>query len=341
VTIVLGAVTDTEICMLADSRITWTSTSGPILNTRDVVQKLFVPQGGWSLLGWAGNLCLARDIVRALFNRLNATEAKNPQWLRSDDTIKKFVRSCIALHADGKPNHKVCQRKSVQFMIAWLDYGKNPFSQDMEVLTIHSPGLSVRRTSLGVDIIGSGETILNLMRFESFMEIMWRYRDQEKGHITRTLYCAGEAAKHLRRTKELTVGGLFQIAVLSSKGAQPLDHFQLVPIAEGRFGTYVAMRTRAGMWLQEHRPTGSIVKIEAPFDIELKGPRAREPKIFDQTSQLTKDSPGVIEFSDPYVMDFCLYDPDDVPSEVRRSWGDDRLESLSWAQGPVPKRWHR
>ena len=157
----------------ADSRISWIRNEGVLLNARYVVQKLLVPKGGWSLLGWAGNLCMARDIVRALFNRLSATDPRKPEWMRGDDSIKSFVRDCIALHAEGRPSHKDCHRQTAQFMIAWLDYGKNPFTQSMEVLTISSPGLEIRRTAFGVDAIGSGAVILDRMRFESFIDIIW------------------------------------------------------------------------------------------------------------------------------------------------------------------------
>lgn len=339
-TIVSAIATDAELCMLADSRITWTNQTG-ISSIRDVCQKLFVLKKGWGLLGWAGDLCLGRDLVRAFFNRLNATDPGNPAWLRSDDTIKTFLRDCAAHHADGRLQHKPCQQRVVQLMFGWMDYGRNPFTPPIEVLSVSMPAMSIRRTGFGVDVIGSGEAILDKMRFDSFMNIMVRYQDEPNGYVKRALYSAGEAAKHLRRTNLVTVGGLFQIAVLSAKGVQMLDHFQLVPIAEPGFGTYVAMRTRAGMWLQEHRPTGLLTKIVAPFDIELRGPLAGKSTIFDPKATFSKDTPGVIPFTSPYVMDFCLYDPENIPPEIIRSWGDKPLEPLSWAQGPPPKRWRK
>jgi hypothetical protein len=155
------------------------------------------------------------------------------------------------------------------------------------------------------------------------------------------MYAAGEVAKYLRRTSEQTVGGLFQIAVLSSAGAKIVPHFQLVPLREPWTGTYVAMRMRGGMWLQEHRPTGTIVKVLAPYDIHLRGPLWQHPQLFDPASALTVDSPGVVRFEPGLVMDFCEYDPDEVPLDIRRAWGDEPLEPLSWAQGPPPKRWRR
>ena len=219
VTIVMGLAANDAIYMLADSRITWTNERDEVSNTRDVCQKLFQAKVGWCLLGWAGHLCLGRDLVRATFNRLNATDPLHPDWLRSDDAIRKLIRDCRALHAEGRPNHKACRQQAVQLMIGWMDYGRNPFTQSTELLSISSPSMAIQRTEFGVDIIGSGDKILDRMRFESFIEIISRYQEESAGDIKRAFYAAGEAAKHLRQTRVLTVGGLFQIAVLSSKGS--------------------------------------------------------------------------------------------------------------------------
>ncbi len=338
-TIAVGAVTFSEICVLADSRISWSDHAGNVLNARDVAQKLLCPNG-WSLIAWAGNLCLARDVLRTLFKKVKETDPFYPDWLRDNNAIRDFLKQAIGLHGKRRARHKKCERETIQFMIAWIDYGINPFSRPMEVITITSPGLKISRTTFGIDVIGSGNIILDSMRYQSFMEVASSFLDEPNGPIKRTFVCAGEVAKYLRQVRVNSVGGLFQIAVLSTEGSRLVDHFQLVPVID-RFGTYVAMRTRSGMWLQEHRPTGSVVKIQAPFDIELQGPTSGQSKVFNPRTMLARDSPGVFEIPVGPVMEFCHYDPDDVPQPVRESWGTEPLERLSYSQGPPPKRWRK
>jgi hypothetical protein len=118
-----------------------------------------------------------------------------------------------------------------------------------------------------------------------------------------------------------------------------IPHFQFIPLAERGWGTYVAMRMEDGMWLQEHRPTGTIVRVEAPFDIQLRGPRWRVTQMFDPQSTMNSQSPGAIRPSTELVLEFCPYGLEPVYEDVRRSWGDEPLAPLTWAEGPPPRRW--
>jgi hypothetical protein len=103
------------------------------------------------------------------------------------------------------------------------------------------------------------------------------------------------------------------------------------PVEDG-YGTFVAMRIEDGLWVQEHRPTGTIVRVVPPFDIELEGSAWEGAnEIFDPRASLDRTSPGVIP--QPFVVtQALLYKPGPVPIEVRPSWGDELLAELTWPE---------
>src|SRR4051794_13636221 len=108
-TIIFGVVTDTEICMMADCRLS--STAGKrVVALRDVCQKLIVANG-WSMVGFAGDLCLGRDLLRCVVNRIRATPPTDARWLRSDEAILDFIRKSVRLHVREVADHRPCQRR--------------------------------------------------------------------------------------------------------------------------------------------------------------------------------------------------------------------------------------
>jgi hypothetical protein len=154
-TIVAGVVTKDDICMVADCRLSIVDHRGQLHAARDVCQKLIVANG-WSLVGFAGDLCLGRDLLRCTVNRIRATPHTDARWLRSDDAILDFIQKSVRLHRREKADHRPCQRRRVDLMIGWLDYGQFPMAPNMEVISISSPQLTVKRLTFGIDVIGSG-----------------------------------------------------------------------------------------------------------------------------------------------------------------------------------------
>jgi hypothetical protein len=139
--------------------------------------------------------------------------------------------------------------------------------------------------------------------------------------------------------KVTTVGGAYQLLHLSIEGAKVVPHFYWVDV-EPDYGTYVAMRNEGGYWIQEHRPTSAMVKIQSPFAIELGGPTIQHNLMFDPAKALMHESPGVIRKEAPRNVVAAIYKPSDVPAAIRRSWGDAPLAPLTFRSGP-PKRGRR
>jgi hypothetical protein len=353
-TIIQAVMTGAEICLLADCRLSSVDAYGnPIeyqpgaILARDVCQKLFVADGR-AVIGFAGDLCLARDLIRGVLNRIRNDSGGAAGWLRSDDAIRAFLRDGVNLHVQGRPTHARCRHARVDLLIAWIDHEQSMFGRPrgeeeefypwMGTISIELPTLGIRRRPMGVQVIGSGEVIRDALMNGPWIDISWFNRGEDEGPIGRALYAASETTRLLRQVDAATVGGLFQVAVLSPRGARLIPHFQFIPMHEPGWGTYVAMRIEGGMWLQEHRPTGTIIRVEAPFDIQLRGPRWQAPQLFDSRADMTIQSPGAIQPSTSWVLEFCPYDPDSVYDDIRRSWGDAPLTPLSWAEGPPPRR---
>ena len=201
--------------------------------------------------------------------------------------------------------------------------------------------MQLRRTLLGLDVIGSGSAIGDALRREAYMKIAWFAGDQPLDSIPRCFFTAITVRDLLNDIGESTVGGLYQLAALSPGGVRIVPYFYWTSVEPG-FGTYVAMRIQDGEWLQEHRPTGTIVKVWSPFDFQMRHRDwlSRRSKTFEPAQFLTRASPGVIPDSNDRLF-YNLYDPSDVPPQVRESWGDDPIAPLTWSNDAVKKRKRR
>lgn len=339
-TIVAGVSSSFDSVVLADSRLARVDDRGNLVVARDICQKLIVANS-WSLIGFAGHLCLARHVLATLVARLRDTPIDAPDWLRDDEELLGFIRSAIDSHVREVADHRPCQHQPIELLVAWVDHtrsiiagdhkpGDDRFIPGTELIAMQSPTMAIRRTRLGFDIIGSGAIItpqmentwLNIVQFGG-------------GHDPHGWLFASVVVRHLVGSHGLTtVGGVHQVVHLSYRGVQIMPHMYWVPVEPG-YGTYVAMRIEDGYWIQEHRPTGVKVRVMSPFDIHLRGPRwqAGRHEMFDPARTLTRQSPGVVPAPNP-VMKFWPYDPTDVPDEIKSSWGDDPLPPLTFAQLP-------
>lgn len=340
-TIVAGVSSTFDAVVLADCRLSYPSPTGESLK-RDVCQKL-VSANGWSVVGFAGQLCIARHLLNGIVNRLRETDPQRPDWLQDDGLLKEFVANGRSNHAARwGPGHEACQNAKARLLIAWMDYSRSimaptlgaddaPFVPGTEIVIVRSPEMDVTRTRMGLDIIGT-PSITPAMREEAFNLLLHFARGAEHGHAHRALM-ATQVMRDLLSDRGGVpgVGGLFQAVTLTTKGVEPLSYFYLAPVEPG-YRTYVAMRFEGGEWVQEHRPSGMKVPVVSPFAIDpFKTPG--EHNMFDPALTLNRHSPGVVPQQEVETV-FWLYDPANVSPAIRASWGEEPLAPQSWSGSP-------
>jgi len=354
-TIVVNINTLSEMLLLADTRLSGTGSTGQIVVRQDVCQKLFAPNQ-WCLVGFAGQLCMARHLLRGLLARLRATSIESPDWLRDDNEVLKFLRRGVQVHGKMRigpgTDHRQCQRAAVEILIAWVDHGRDFLGYPrspldlasrprMETIVLRTPTMEIQRRAVGVEVIGSGSTITPAMREEAFMTIAWHAINMPLGEVHRAFLTAVVTRDLLQEAANPTVGEAYQLAYLNHMGVHLVPYFYWAPVSEG-VGTYLAMRIEKGEWVQEHRPSGNKVRIMSPFEFQLQHPdwTRKRSKVLDPKRLLTLNSPGVIPDHNGRLT-YHLYDPDNVHEEVILSWGAEPLAPITWidADPHRPKRY--
>lgn len=347
-TIVAAVSTTFDAVVIADCRLSGVDAQDRLIVARDICQKLFVPNG-WSVLAFAGDLCLGRTLIRGVFSRLQTTDPFHSDWLRDDREILSFIAEGIARHSRVKADHSQCRRKTVQLLIAWVDYtrsiiegdhnpGDESFVPGTQLIVVETPSMTVQHRGWGLEIIGTGKVITQPMREEAMMKIANMGRGQEKGDSHRCFFTAVVVNTLLQGLGIPSIGGLYQMLSLSLGGVEVIPYLYWVPVESG-YGTYVAMRIEDGEWVQEHRPTGTKIKVLPPSAIQLRGPHWTPGKdeMFEPTRSLTRFSPGVVRETNLQPL-YWIYDPGNVPDIIRASWGSDPLPPLTWSTDQLPRQ---
>jgi hypothetical protein len=336
--------------VIADSRLTRYSKEGHPYPYSDVCQKLLLATG-WSIVGFAGLLCPARYVMSGIVQRLRSyadtdadrwTRDNSLDWLRDDDHLRAFVAWGLREHGElGGEHLSICLSRPTEVSIVWVDFRppadikpEQEFWPGTHVVTIRTPDLAVRRTGIGVDVIGSGAVIAEDYDRDFVMKVMnFGDGDEFKRGRSQALFVADTVRNRIQARQVGTVGGLYQIAHLSRRGVQIVPYFYWADVERG-YGTYVAMRIENGYWVQEHRPTGRLVHVLSPFDVSPTDPEAARglEVMFEPSLFLNRKSPGVLPTPSPWTMAYAMYNPDDFPEPVRRSWGAAPLAPLTWGK---------
>lgn len=342
VTIIVSVNTLSEILLLADTRLSGMGNGGKIVVRQDVCQKLIVPNN-WSVVGFAGQLCLARHVLRGFGNRLRATSQDSPDWLRDDIEVLRFFKSSVKSHGkmrSGKgTDHRECERSKVEILISWIDIGRDfsgkqrssadsKYPPRLETIVLSSPPFQIERYSAGVQVIGSGSVISEELRKEAFTKIAWYAKGIPYEEVHRAFFTAVVTRDLLDDAADPMVGDAYQLAYLSHTGVHVIPYFYWSAV-DKQNGTYVAMRIEGGEWIQEHRPSGKKIRIMSPFEFQLRHPdwTSAKSKLIDTTSI----SQGVIPDHNGRLT-YHLYDPENVPETIVRSWGSEPLARISWAE---------
>ena len=204
-----------------------------------------------------------------------------------------------------------------------------------------TPKVLISRRELGFEIVGSGSVIHDDLGMDDWASLAnWPATDKD-GLRTRSMMFAHMVSTLIAKRDIDSVGGLLQIATISASGVELVPYFRWMSVAPG-YGTYVAMRFDEGEWIQEHRPTGTRVRVVSPHQIPLKGPtwKPGTHERFDLQQELDIDSSGVVPEMQAHVT-YAVYDPDNVNPQIIRSWGDDPISPNTFVTSPTRRRSRR
>lgn len=169
------------------------------------------------------------------------------------------------------------------------------------LISVHCLPFFYEKIPLGFDIHGSGSAIrdeIDQSKFVKFLNFAFTGNLKEQLH--------GLGIMHiLRREVEIkkidTVGGLYQIVLISQAGVYPIEYEYWMDVSPHK-GTFVSMHIEEGQWIQEHKPTKHRVALENPTQIDVYSPAWEANKMFDPRNDLTEDSPGVVERTSPTLL---------------------------------------
>jgi hypothetical protein len=322
---------------IADSRLSYPGPSGQIVTVRDVCQKLWVPNG-WSVLGFAGDLCLGNALAGAFFTTLKDKKWARNHLLTADDAMRELILSTLATHPDELGDgHAQCLAKPAALLFAYVglvanndEHGKfDHYELGTFTVSITSVG-DIERSGFGAAVLGEGAEAIKPELTPKRLTDIANARDDG----SRSLFALLVTSRLIDKYKAKSAGLPLQIVQLSPKGVEIMPYFYWVDITN-RFGTYVAMRIENGDWVQEHRPTKTKRRMKRPFEVlnqeidEGEWPLDKA-EMFDPRETLTNQSPGVIRKQNPHLV-YATYKPPNVPQPVIESWGPEPIEMLTWA----------
>jgi hypothetical protein len=330
--------------LVADCQVMYTRLGGGALR-RDFCQKLFMTDYGM-VVGIAGSICLTRFLVTGLIEELNERPDDREVWLKDGDAVMRFLLGGIKVHLERHPDHAACRECDTEILVAWMDHTRmrpdgswdGPSAPIMRMLKFwwHDQRLWWKRKARGTIVLGRRDDFAQVLHDDAYEELVThfgRFSDMDPDIIDahRALLATTAIRRRIIETNRAEgVGGLYQVMTMGPRGAQTVPYFYLDQVEPG-FATYVAIRIDHGEWVQDHRPTNTIMRVKTPWDINLDALPRREIR-FDSSARLDRNSPGVIANHQGETV-FCLYNPPEVPAAVRPSWGDAPLAPLTYA-GP-------
>lgn len=297
-TIIAGFSSSESILLVADSRLSVQDTrSGEVRVSKDVCQKI-LPMEAHSAVGFSGDLLIAQPVLKEVIRR---SRDKGTSWLLHEEEVAKNVQPAYAYGCS-----KAECSAPVSFIVGLIDFTRSVF-RGMNVpaatlVSVHCHPFSYEKITLGFDIHGSGSAIrdeIDQKKFVDFLNFAFTGSPKTQLHGALGIMHILRSEAQIRNID--TVGGLYQIVRVSRSGFYPIEYEYWMDVSPGK-GTFVSMHIEEGQWVQEHKPTKRRIVLEDPTQIDLHPSGWRASKMFDPRIDLSGDSPGVVERTNPTLI---------------------------------------
>lgn len=282
-TVVAGladAASNTAI-VIADSRVT--SSAG--LQRFDICQKvaLLDNQG---VVAFSGPIDTGARICRGITGMY---ELFGFAWLNSESEVMEFLARGGALE-QASPN---------AFLIGFMDDSRPGMSPKVTVVRFSTRG-DYRRTTLGIEMIGTGSTVLDVIRPRLVDLLNFGGPGQSGVAVAqRALFFSHVVAEESRLRRIRSVGGLMQVHFVEQAGVRAVPYTRWVDISDD-YGTYVQMDIdEDGAWVQIHEPSGLRIPLRFPDEPDFGATGGSTGSDRELERLLTLDSPGVIRRPNP------------------------------------------
>jgi len=292
-TVCIGVILEEGILLATDSRGTWELPNGE-KRYKDNLQKLFA-LNPYTLVGIAGDVQLAIETLKCS----DITKKTREEAYSTVDELKgaliatikesyinickkynrkrpvEFMVGAVNPHQrkmiNGKEFFEFCKRKkSGSFpghFVESLKRSKNGYfpwgnAPDSTLFYLRLPENHLKECRyIGVLAAGSGSFIESDLNKQDRID-MFRYwtMNTDMGNLWVLLTDLGKEISQ----REVTVGGLLQVGVMSSRGVlfQQYEHNEL----DGSGGGF-AMVIESGRWVQKNLKTGQTIKIMRPEEV--------------------------------------------------------------------------
>lgn len=266
-TIIAGFCFKEGVVIMADSRVTRESETDKQHTYSDNLQKI-IPLGKKLALAYAGNVSIADRIARQIRQNLRKkNRLSHPRKLASEI-------SRIAKHHFKKCG-KSYTRNSVSLIFGGVD------SRGSIYMYIYdSPDFIMKEVSAGFVMGGSGVVAAQYFK-DIFRQIESQHDNLKKKADALIIGLEGE----LKKQGVETVGGLFQIILLTAEGIRPM-HYGYINLDPDSEGDAKSITMNKGKWTQRDETKNEDIPILAPIGV-LSGNLA-EKRFYDYKLDNTK-----------------------------------------------------
>lgn len=247
-TMVVGCRFQNGVVIIADSRVTWETSKTNIYS--DSAQKILYLSKRLAI-AFAGRVDLAKDVVNEIRKRIG----KNPK-LRNPKKLSVEISRVTHFYYQ-----KYLKKHKDKNCLVSLVLGGVETSGDIFLWAYEPSNFTPKEIKHGYVVIGSGIVVAQYLK-DNFEQIATSYDSLKNRADALIVGLESELQKH----GVDTVGGLFQVILLSSRGIFPMEYGFMDLIPEG-LGVAKEISMFKGTWTQKNLRKKKELKLVEPKTI--------------------------------------------------------------------------